>query len=271
MLPLFAGLPCKHTIRANNLSFVAEDIPVRFTKAYRDDRTARWQNADTLGVGLTHSGLHALHGHPHQRPHRQHLPWNLGHPADEHAAPAASARASSGEEDNYEFHGAFPDDDPEPAPARNQLVQAARAFVSAEVLGAALAGGENEHAAGAQNVADSMTRDLAARPSLDAQILAAINRIQDSAELMAKFASVLRKGWESGRDRPPAPSNVHERKNMIAFATSAVTNASYTLRVRKLLAFVLCFNEQVDHFSHTSMKKQQRHSLNVLPRAKKGR
>ena len=270
VLPLFAGLPCKHTIRANNLSFVAEDIPLRFTKAYRDDPAARWQHAATLGVGLTHSGLHAQHGHPHQCPHRQHLPWNLGRPADEHAAPAASARASSGEEDNDEFHGAFPDDDPEPAPAREQLVQAARAFVSAETLGAALAGGENEHAAVAQNHADSMAHDLAERPSLDSQILAAINRIQDSTQLMAKFASVLRKGW-AGHGRPLAPTNVHERKNMIAFATSAAINASYTLRVRKLLALVMCFNDQLDHFAHTSTKSKQRHSLNVLPHGKKGK
>ena len=116
-----------------------------------------------------------------------------------------------------------------------------------------------------------MARDLGARLELDSDFLAAINRIQDSAELMAKFATVLRKGWAADHDTPPAPSDVHVRQNMIDFATSAVTNASYTLRVRKLLTLVKCFIGQLDHFTHTSTKSKQRHSLNVLPHGKKGK
>ena len=114
-----------------------------------------------------------------------------------------------------------------------------------------------------------MAHDLAERASLDSQILAAINRIEDSTKLMAKFASVLRKGW-AGHHRPPAPSNVLERTNMIAFATSAAINASYTLRVRKLLALVMCFNDQVDHFAHTSRRASSGTLSTFCRRPKRG-
>ena len=74
----FAGLPCKDTIAANRMSFSEADIPLRHTKAYRDNPALTYTApVHEAGVMLT-CALPPPVPHRHRvRPPRPHRRCNL--------------------------------------------------------------------------------------------------------------------------------------------------------------------------------------------------